>query len=537
MTNAKFETCRLRRDEPEKVDGKPKNKYMQPKGGPRYLFRPPGAAELFHDANSPIVLVESEKAALALMAWAKRHNVRILVLAMDGCWGWSENKAPLPDLEVCCRNRHVTILLDANEASNAQVAKARSVLTQALLRMSRGVHIASLPQRDGVNGPDDLLATEGDAVLGAARPAEVAPHSDDALAERFYQRHSDDLRYVQGWGEWLFWDGQRWAKDDTQKVASLVQKMCEEAALECESIGAANRVRSARTRAAVQQEASVQGRLAATVDQWDRDPWLLNTPGGVVDLHTGKLRPAVREDYCTKLAGATPEKKSPNRWRQFLDEITAHDKQLQKYLQRICGYFLTGDVSEHAVFFLYGTGANGKSVFVRTIAEILKEYCRVAPMETFMVTHNPTHPTDVAGLRGARLVIATELEDGQRWAEAKLKQITGGEPITARKMRQNFFQFTPQFKPLLSGNYQPRLLNVDEAMRRRLHLIPFCVTVPPNKRDPKLAKALREEWPAILDWAVKGCPHGSAMGITPTGRRKEGHSRLFRGPRHAWGLD
>jgi putative DNA primase/helicase len=189
-----------------------------------------------------------------------------------------------------------------------------------------------------------------------------------------------------------------------------------------------------------------------------------------------------------------------------LDEITDHDKQLQKYLQRVCGYLLTGDVSEHAVFFLYGTGANGKSVFVKTIAEILRDYSRVASMETFMMTHNPTHPTDLAGHRGARLVIATELEDGQRWAEAKLKQITGGEPITARLMRQDFFQFTPQFKPVLSGNHQPKLLNVDEAMRRRIHLIPFQVTIPPNKRDPKLAEALRAEWGGILlRWAVDGC--------------------------------
>jgi hypothetical protein len=276
-------TCRVRRDKPEIINGKTKNKYVQATG-PRCLYRPPGAAEkLRRDTKAPAALVESEKAALAMTAYAERINAPFVAFATGGCWGWSENKAPLPDLEVC-RGRQVTVLLDANAATNAQVKKARSALTQALLRMGCDVRIASLPQRDGVNGPDDLLATEGDdaltAVLETARRADVAPHSDDALAERFYQQHGDDVRYVQAWREWRVWDGQHWAKDETQKVASLVQKMCEEAALECDSTGAANRVRSARTRAAVQQEASVQDRLAATVDQWDRDPWLLNTPGG-----------------------------------------------------------------------------------------------------------------------------------------------------------------------------------------------------------------------------------------------------------------
>lgn len=517
---SKIGTCRLRRDRPEIVNGKPKNKYMAPAGGPRCLYRPPGAAEKLRNANTAIVLVEAEKSALALTAWADRNKRDILLpLAMGGCWGWSQDKAPMSDLEVC-RRRRIYVFLDANAATSVNVQKACTALTQALHSMGCEVLVADMPQIDGVNGPDDLLATEsGDSgmteVLNNARRAMVAEYSDDALAARFAEQQRDNARHVAAWGRWFVWDGKRWAQDETQTAARLVQQMCEEAAAGCSSTGAANRVRSARTRSAVQQEASVQGRLAATVDQWDTDPWLLNTLDGTLDLQTGMLRPAARKDYCTKLTSAVPDSKKPVRWLQFLNEITNRDKQLQAYLQRVCGYCLTGNTREHAMFFLYGTGANGKSVFVETISGILGDYAKTTPMETFTASHNEPHLTNLATLRGTRLVTATETEEGQRWAEAKLKLITGGERIAARFMRQDLFEYTPQFKPMISGNHRPSLRNVDEAMRRRMNLVPFSVTINPDKRDMKLADKLRREWGGILQWAVEGCLAWQRDGLQP----------------------
>ena len=171
----------------------------------------------------------------------------------------------------------------------------------------------------------------------------------------------------------------------------------------------------------------------------------------------------------------------------------------------MCGYALTGITREHALFFLYGTGANGKSVFLNTVSGIMADYATTAPIETFIASRDERHPTDIAGLQGARLVTAFETEDGRRWAESKLKALTGGDRVAARFMRQDFFEFVPQFKLLIAGNHKPRLRAVDEAMRRRFNLVPFTVTIPEPERDKDLAEKLRDEWPGILRWMVERC--------------------------------
>jgi putative DNA primase/helicase len=234
----------------------------------------------------------------------------------------------------------------------------------------------------------------------------------------------------------------------------------------------------------------------------------------MIELRTGLSRTPRREDYCTKIAAVAPGGDCP-RWRQFLNEITSGDADLQSYLQRMAGYCMTGLTIEHVMFFCWGTGANGKSVFINTLAGIWGDYAVTAPMETFVASRNDHHPTDLAMLRGARLVVAHETERGRRWAESKIKALTGGDRISARFMRQDFFEFTPQFKLLIAGNYKPGLRGVDEAIRRRLHLIPFDVTIPPEKRNPKLFEELREEWGGILQWASDGCLEWQRIGLAP----------------------
>lgn len=234
-----------------------------------------------------------------------------------------------------------------------------------------------------------------------------------------------------------------------------------------------------------------------------------------VELRSGLVRPPRREDYSTKCAGVGDPGGDCPLWRKFLVEITAGDTELQAYLQRMAGYCLTGVTTEHVLFFLYGTGANGKSVFLNTLTSIWGDYAVVAPMETFVATHGDRHPTDLAGLRGARLVTAQETEDGQRWAEAKIKALTGGDPISARFMRQDFFTYIPQFKLVIAGNHKPSLRSVDEAIRRRIHLVPFTVTIPPDKRDRELFDKLKPEWPGILQWAVDGCLEWQRIGLAP----------------------
>jgi len=158
-----------------------------------------------------------------------------------------------------------------------------------------------------------------------------------------------------------------------------------------------------------------------------------------------------------------------------------------------------------------GSGGNGKSVFLNVLTGILSAYAATAAMDTFTASHGEKHPTDLAMLRGARLVTASETEEGRAWAESRIKQMTGGDPITARFMRENFFTYTPQFKLTIVGNHKPMLRNVDEAARRRFNIIPF--TRKPAKPDPQLDEKLQAEWPGILRWMIGGCLAWQAQGL------------------------
>jgi putative DNA primase/helicase len=337
----------------------------------------------------------------------------------------------------------------------------------------------------------------------ASDDARPPAFSDEALALRFAARHAGDLRYIAAWSRWTKWDGAYWRFDDTKLAFDLARRICREAAAECNKPKLSSALASAKTVAAVERLALADRRIAAVTTQWDADPWLLNTPGGVIDLRTGALRAHRSGDYMTKITAVAPGD-GCRRFFEFLDRITGGDAALVSYLRRVSGYALTGLTREHALFFGYGTGANGKSVLLSTISGILGDYHRTAPIEAFVATNGDRHPTDLAMLRGARLVTATETEEGRRWAESRIKQLTGGDMIAARFMRQDFFEYQPQFKLFIVGNNKPSLRSVDEAIRRRFHLIPFEVTIPAQERDGELVDKLKAEWPGILQWMIEG---------------------------------
>jgi len=350
---------------------------------------------------------------------------------------------------------------------------------------------------------------------GQAFDARVAPaFSDEALALEFADQHTGDLRFVAAWNKWLVWNGLHWQFEETLRAWDFARQVCRDAAARCNKGKTATKLASATTIYAVERLARCDRRLAAVVQQWDSDPWLLNTPDGVIDLRTGQAKPHQAEDYQTKITAVGPSGNCP-RFLAFLERITGGDSDLAAYLQRVLGYGLTGLTREHALFFGYGTGANGKSVLLSTVAGILGEYHKTAPIETFTATNTDRHPTDLAGLRGARLVTATETEEGRRWAESRIKQLTGGDAVAARFMRQDFFEYRPAFKLIIAGNHKPSLRSVDEAIRRRFHLIPFAVTIPPEERDADLAEKLKPEWPGILAWLVEGCLKWQAEGLRP----------------------
>jgi putative DNA primase/helicase len=235
-----------------------------------------------------------------------------------------------------------------------------------------------------------------------------------------------------------------------------------------------------------------------------------------VDLSTGTERPSDPKDRITKISAvraADPGTPHPM-WDAFLKRVTNDNQDLIGFLQRFLGYCMTGDTFEHVLLFLYGTGANGKGVFVNTIIGIMNDYAVVAPMELFMASKHDRHPTEIAKLRGARLVAAQETEKGRRWDETKIKALTSEDKLTGRFMRQDFFDFKPTHKLIITGNHKPSLRSVDEAIRRRFLLVPFTVTIPPKERDPKLAEKLRPEWPAILRWMIDGSLEWHRGGLT-----------------------
>ena len=370
------------------------------------------------------------------------------------------------------------------------------------LIMEYGDNIIQAKLAEGFNTP--IFPDEtNDVVEDGARPPAFA---DEALALRFAELHAGDLRYVAAWNRWLSWDGTHWQFDDTLFAYDLARKVCRTASAQCNYPKSVLVLASAKTVAAVERLAKADRRLAATVDQWDNDQWLLNTPDGVVDLRSGQQTLHRPGDFMTKMTAVAPMTCCPTpSWDAFLDRITGGDCDLIGFLQRMAGYTLTGSTQEHALFFLYGTGANGKSTFLNAITAAVGDYYRTAPIETFTASRNERHPTDLAGLRGARLVTSVETEEGRRWAESKIKTLTGGDKIAARFMRQDFFEFRPTFKLLIAGNHKPGLQSVDEAIRRRFHLVPFNVVIPPEQRDKNLGERLRDEWPSMGHGELRGC--------------------------------
>jgi putative DNA primase/helicase len=238
----------------------------------------------------------------------------------------------------------------------------------------------------------------------------------------------------------------------------------------------------------------------------DRDPLLFNVINGTIDLRTGLLREHRRDDLITKLAPVEfdPQAQCPQ-WERSLDRWMDGNGDLITYLQRVAGYALTGDVSEQCLWFFHGGGANGKSTFLGTLLALLGDYGMQAVSDLLMVKHNETHPTERADLFGKRFVATIETEEGKRMAEALMKQMTGGDRIRARKMRQDFFEFDPTHKIAFAANHKPAIRGNDLAVWRRIKLVPFTVTIPDEEKDKQLPAKLKAELPGVLNWCLRGC--------------------------------
>ena len=335
-------------------------------------------------------------------------------------------------------------------------------------------------------------------------------------AERLVARHGKDIRYCHEWNKWLIWTGTHWQIDLTGEVERRAKETIraiysEAAEIEDEEKRAALAKHAAKSEtnraiSAMVELAKSEPGIPVLSDQLDSDIWLLNCKNGTLDLRTGELRPHDRKDYITKII---PVEYNPYadfvEWAKFLDRIMNGNRELISFLQRGVGYSLTGSTREQCLFMLYGSGANGKSTFLEAIAETLADYAQRTPTDTLLAKDTSGISNDIARLKGARFVVASEVEEGKRMAESLVKQMTGGEKMTARFMRAEYFEFMPHFKLWIGTNHKPVIRGTDHAIWRRIKLIPFNVTIPEPERDKELPNKLRKEKAGILNWAVMGC--------------------------------
>ena len=348
-------------------------------------------------------------------------------------------------------------------------------------------------------------------------PALPPAFSDDAIAAHVVYLHGNDWRYITDKNEWYRWTGNFWERDEKNQIFSVIRFVCRDMIdwrMDTDLTDTFKRsITSSRTHAAVHRVVSYDEQISTKSSIWDANPWILATPGGLIDLQTNELRPARREDYQTQCTAVSADENGCPMWLAFLDRVTNHDVELQNYLQRLAGYSLTGVTTEQMLAFFYGTGANGKSVFLKTLRNVLGSYACSASMDIFSEVRNEPHPTVYARLDRKRCVVAAETEEGRRWAESKIKQLTGGEPMQARRMRQDEYEFTPMFKLIFAGNHKPSLRTVDEAMRRRVHIVPWVVTIPQQERDHQLDAKLQKEYGGILKWMIDGCAAWQREGL------------------------
>lgn len=353
----------------------------------------------------------------------------------------------------------------------------------------------------------ELQVPVAEAKATALQPGPAAPPpgldcTEDGVAQAFARQHRDDLRYCHHAQHWFVWTGSRWRREESKLAFSWARDLCRRIA----RTEARPQIRKAQFAAAVERFAQADRVFAVTAESWDRDPWLLGTPGGTVNLRTGALRPADRSHFITKQTAVTPAASgvAHPHWSAFLDAATGGDAPLQSFLQRLIGYCLTGDVTEEMLAFLYGEGGTGKGTFLGTIVAVMADYAVSVPIEAFTAGTRLNLEYYRAQMAGARLVTASETEAGAMWAESQIKEMTGNEaPLSARHPHGKPFNFMPRFKIMLVGNHAPRLKARSQAMERRMRIVPFRHK--PEKADTGLKERLRAEYSAILRWCIEGC--------------------------------
>lgn len=393
----------------------------------------------------------------------------------------------------------------------------------------KDVRLILWPQARQGDDAADLIAGSGSEarekiqdLLQQAKPWQPAispasfPLTDAGNAELIAHIAGDRIRYDHQRQRWLVWNGTHWIPDADGEVDRIALDAARHRLRAAADIPDASE-RQAAARWALQSESAYRRKaalewarslrpIADRGEGWDADPWLLGVPNGVVDLRTGELREGRPADKITLIAGAPfdPHAQCP-RWEAFLREIFLDNQALIDFIHRAVGYSLTGLTTEQCLFLCYGTGANGKSTFLAALRHVLGDYAANTPFQTFEEIRTNSASNDVAALYGKRLVTSAEAKERARLNEARIKVMTGGDPITCRFLFREFFTYTPVLKLWLAVNHKPTVTDESHGFWRRIRLIPFNARFDGSKADPTLLEKLKAEASGILTWAVRGC--------------------------------
>jgi putative DNA primase/helicase len=366
---------------------------------------------------------------------------------------------------------------------------------------------------DGDDKVVPLRPRKGAAAARPSRPKVVV--TAEEMVSAFERQYETMLRYLPKRTCWFEWKGGLWQEDLTALNKSLT--LMASIGKERSNMKDRQKIDSYSMISAVEKLARQSPVFAMSINAFDSDPWMLNTPGGIVDLQKFATRPAEPKDYCTKITSVAPDFSATcPMWDAFLHEITNGDPKLVAYLMRFGGYCLTGSTQEQVMFFLYGTGQNGKGVFLRTLQKLMGSYATQASLDAFTASAYEKHSEALACLHGARLVVTSETEQGKSWDEAKIKSITGGDTIRARFMNRDSFEYIPTYKIAVSGNYKPNIKNVDEAIVRRQQIIPFTFKISDAEKVGDFEDYLcANEGGAILAAFIRGCVAWQESSLSP----------------------
>ena len=519
-------------------------KYEHPAGVGNRAYFPAATLSALNDPSTPIIITEGEKKALAL----SQINSGAVV-GLGGVYNWKNKgkESLIDDLQqINWTDRTVFIVFDYDwkAVTRKNVSKAKKRLAAALRKAgAREVcDVVLPPSKDrGKQGVDDFLVAEGSdgpkrlkkliqvatPVATTTNPIQRSTGRTDANNAAFLiEEYGDDLFWIGRWKKWFVWDGRCWKVDYDELIIQKAKRLANslwdklfsvvKELHHSEAVATFKFVTATNARSGINSMVELaRSEVPCNHEELDSDPWLLNLQNGTLDLRTGKLRSHYRGNLLTKLAPVEFDcmAKAPV-WQAFLQKVFKNDAELIEYIQRLVGVSLTGVTQEHILPFLFGGGANGKTTFVEAILKLLgSDYAQKAATELLMESRGDRHPTEIADLFGARFVATVETSGSGCFAESKVKELTGGDKLKARRMREDFWEFTPTHKLWIAGNEKPKIFGTDHGIWRRLKLIPFEVTITEAEQDKTLPDKLEAELPGILNWALEGCLEWQRNGL------------------------